>query len=136
MRPDGASSQQVQQELQRKYHTKAQVYEKVSLQGIQQLVYRSYQTLALWKLLCDHQFSLIMSELPKVHVCTNTSPADAHTSSLQYSSTCFPECNVFFSQKPGVQCELSIVPGALIAHSAVFFFFFLPNMFCRSFKSR
>ncbi|XP_038589686.1 nuclear pore complex protein Nup155 [Micropterus salmoides] len=65
MRPDGASSQQVQQELQRKYHTKAQVYEKVSLQGIQQLVYRSYQTLALWKLLCDHQFSLIMSELPK-----------------------------------------------------------------------
>ncbi|KAM7368981.1 hypothetical protein PAMP_013281 [Pampus punctatissimus] len=65
MRPDGASSQQVQQELQRKYHTKAQVYEKVSLQGIQQLVHRSYQTLALWKLLCDHQFSLIMSELPK-----------------------------------------------------------------------
>ncbi|XP_072227693.1 nuclear pore complex protein Nup155 [Leuresthes tenuis] len=65
MRPDGASSQQVQQELQRKYHTKAQVYEKASLQGIQQLVHRSYQTLALWKLLCDHQFSLIMSELPK-----------------------------------------------------------------------
>ncbi|XP_076020291.1 nuclear pore complex protein Nup155 [Genypterus blacodes] len=65
MRPDGANTQQVQQELQRKYHTKAQVYEKVSLQGIQQLVHRSYQTLALWKLLCDHQFSLIMSELPK-----------------------------------------------------------------------
>lgn len=65
MRPDGANTQQVQQELQRKYHTKAQLYEKVSLQGIQQLVHRSYQTLALWKLLCDHQFSLIMSELPK-----------------------------------------------------------------------
>ncbi|KAA8584581.1 hypothetical protein FQN60_008366 [Etheostoma spectabile] len=65
MRPEGANSQQVQQELQRKYHTKAQVYEKVSLQGIQQLVHRSYQTLALLKLLCDHQFSLIMSELPK-----------------------------------------------------------------------
>uniref|UniRef100_A0A665VF31 Nuclear pore complex protein Nup155 n=1 Tax=Echeneis naucrates TaxID=173247 RepID=A0A665VF31_ECHNA len=65
MRPDGASSQQVQQELQRKYQTKAQVYDKVSLQGIQQLVHCSYQTLALWKLLCDHQFSLIMSELPK-----------------------------------------------------------------------
>uniref|UniRef100_A0A667YNQ0 Nuclear pore complex protein Nup155 n=1 Tax=Myripristis murdjan TaxID=586833 RepID=A0A667YNQ0_9TELE len=65
MRPDGASTQQVQQELQRKYHTKAQVYEKVSLQGIQQLVHRSCQTLALWKLLCDHQFSLIISELPK-----------------------------------------------------------------------
>ncbi|XP_024917828.1 nuclear pore complex protein Nup155 [Cynoglossus semilaevis] len=65
MRPDGASSQQVQQDLQRQYHTKAQVYEKASLQGMQQLVHRSYQTLALWKLLCDHQFSLIMSELPK-----------------------------------------------------------------------
>ncbi|KAM9820794.1 nuclear pore complex protein Nup155 [Neosynchiropus ocellatus] len=65
MRPDGANSQQVQQELQRKYHTKAQVYEKVSLQSIQQLVHRSYQTLALWKLLCDHQFSLIMSKMPK-----------------------------------------------------------------------
>ncbi|XP_077593102.1 nuclear pore complex protein Nup155 isoform X2 [Stigmatopora nigra] len=65
MRPDGTSSQQVQQELQRKYHTKAQLYEKVSLQSIQALVHRTYQTLALWKLLCDHQFSLIMSELPK-----------------------------------------------------------------------
>lgn len=96
MRPDGASSQQVQQELQRKYHStsfffflflpskeeeptiyfvmhccccftaEAQVYEKTSLQGVQQLVHRSFQTLALWKLLCDHQFSVIMSELPKV----------------------------------------------------------------------
>uniref|UniRef100_A0A673ZII9 Nuclear pore complex protein Nup155 n=1 Tax=Salmo trutta TaxID=8032 RepID=A0A673ZII9_SALTR len=70
MRPDGgASSQQVQQELQRKYilhfYILAQVYEKMSLQGIQQLVHRSCQTLALWKLLCDHQFSLIVSELPK-----------------------------------------------------------------------
>lgn len=53
------------------YPAKAQVYEKASLQGIQQLVHRSYQTLALWKLLCDHQFSLIMSELPKVNVCAN-----------------------------------------------------------------
>lgn len=65
MRPDGSSSQQVQQELQRKYQTEAQVYEKASLQGIQQLVHRSCQTLALWKLLCEHQFSLIISELPK-----------------------------------------------------------------------
>lgn len=55
------------------YPAKAQVYEKVSLQGIQQLVHRSYQTLALWKLLCDHQFSLIMCELPKVRVCTDLS---------------------------------------------------------------
>uniref|UniRef100_A0A8B9HM25 Nucleoporin 155 n=1 Tax=Astyanax mexicanus TaxID=7994 RepID=A0A8B9HM25_ASTMX len=67
MRPDGASSQQVQQELQRKYHTEAQAYEKASLQAIQQLVHRSFQTLALWKLLCDHQFSLIISELPKAN---------------------------------------------------------------------
>ncbi|XP_075900928.1 nuclear pore complex protein Nup155 [Nelusetta ayraudi] len=65
MRPDGASSQQVQQELQRKYHTKAQAYEKASLQGIQQLVHRSYQTLALWKLVSDHQFSKIIAELPQ-----------------------------------------------------------------------
>ncbi|CAB1352906.1 unnamed protein product, partial [Coregonus sp. 'balchen'] len=55
MRPDGGASSQ--QELQRKYHTEAQVYEKMSLQCIQQLVHRSCQTLALWKLLCDHQFS-------------------------------------------------------------------------------
>ncbi|KTG34271.1 hypothetical protein cypCar_00039544, partial [Cyprinus carpio] len=67
MRPDGSSSQQVQQELQRKYHTEAQVYEKASLQAMQQLVHRSYQTLALWKLLCDHQFSLIISEMPKAN---------------------------------------------------------------------
>uniref|UniRef100_A0A4W4F627 Nuclear pore complex protein Nup155 n=1 Tax=Electrophorus electricus TaxID=8005 RepID=A0A4W4F627_ELEEL len=65
MRPDGASSQQVQQELQRKYHTEAQAFEKASLQGIQQLVHHSFQTLALWKLLCDHQFTLITTELPK-----------------------------------------------------------------------
>ncbi|XP_036385365.1 nuclear pore complex protein Nup155 isoform X1 [Megalops cyprinoides] len=65
MRPDRGSSQQVQQELQRKYHTEAQAYEKVSLQGIQQLVHRSCQTLALWKLLCDHQFNVILAELPK-----------------------------------------------------------------------
>ncbi|XP_015195862.1 nuclear pore complex protein Nup155 [Lepisosteus oculatus] len=65
MRPDGGSSQQVQQELQRKYHTEAQAYEKISLQGIQQLVHHTCQTLALWKLLCDHQFGLILNDLPK-----------------------------------------------------------------------
>lgn len=92
------------------FPAKAQVYEKVSLQGIQQLVHRSYQTLALWKLLCDHQFSLIMSELPKVHVCSNTSPTlqtdtDAHTSSLQCLSLYLPEYNnCVFKQKSGVQC--------------------------------
>lgn len=64
MRPDGSSSQQVQQELQRKYH-KAQAFEKASLQAMQQLVHRSCQTLALWKLLCDHQFSMIISEMAK-----------------------------------------------------------------------
>lgn len=64
MRPDG-SSQQVQQELQRKYQIEAQSYEKLSLQGIQHLVHRSCQTLALWKLLCDHQFHVIVGDLQK-----------------------------------------------------------------------
>lgn len=44
----------------------AQAFEKASLQAMQQLVHRSCQTLALWKLLCDHQFSLILSEMAKV----------------------------------------------------------------------
>ncbi|XP_057697653.1 nuclear pore complex protein Nup155-like isoform X3 [Corythoichthys intestinalis] len=59
------SSQGIQQEFQRKCHCKAPLDEKESLQSIQALVQLSYQTLALWKLLCDHQFSLIISELPK-----------------------------------------------------------------------
>ncbi|NXK00399.1 NU155 protein, partial [Corythaixoides concolor] len=65
MRPDGGSSQQVQQELQRKYHAEAQLTEKTSLQGIQQLVRKTCQALALWKLLCEHQFSSVVGELPK-----------------------------------------------------------------------
>ncbi|XP_030048906.1 nuclear pore complex protein Nup155 [Microcaecilia unicolor] len=65
IRPDGGSSQQVQQELQRKYHTEAQLNEKISLQGIQQLVRKTCQALALWKLLCEHQFSIIVGELQK-----------------------------------------------------------------------
>ncbi|NWQ96993.1 NU155 protein, partial [Burhinus bistriatus] len=65
MRPDGGSSQQVQQELQRKYHAEAQVTEKTSLQGIQQLVRKTCQALALWKLLCEHQFSVVVGELQK-----------------------------------------------------------------------
>ncbi|KAF1434426.1 hypothetical protein FQV22_0004963, partial [Spheniscus magellanicus] len=65
MRPDGGSSQQVQQELQRKYHAEAQLTEKTSLQGIQQLVCKTCQALALWKLLCEHQFSVVVGELQK-----------------------------------------------------------------------
>ncbi|XP_030368345.1 nuclear pore complex protein Nup155 isoform X2 [Strigops habroptila] len=65
MRPDGGSSQQVQQELQRKYHAEAQLTEKTSLQGIQQLVRKTCQALALWKLLCEHQFSVVVGELQK-----------------------------------------------------------------------
>ncbi|NXH21655.1 NU155 protein, partial [Bucco capensis] len=65
MRPDGGSSQQVQQELQRKYHAEAQLTEKTSLQGIQQLVHKTCQALALWKLLCEHQFSVIVGDLHK-----------------------------------------------------------------------
>ncbi|KFZ55857.1 Nuclear pore complex protein Nup155, partial [Antrostomus carolinensis] len=65
MRPDGGSSQQVQQERQRKYHAEAQLTEKTSLQGIQQLVRKTFQALALWKLLCEHQFSVVVGELQK-----------------------------------------------------------------------
>uniref|UniRef100_A0A8C3E348 Nucleoporin 155 n=1 Tax=Corvus moneduloides TaxID=1196302 RepID=A0A8C3E348_CORMO len=67
MRPDGGSSQQVQQELQRKYHAEAQLTEKNSLQGIQQLVRKTCQALALWKLLCEHQFSVAVGELQKAN---------------------------------------------------------------------
>ncbi|XP_026721600.1 nuclear pore complex protein Nup155 isoform X2 [Athene cunicularia] len=65
MRADGGSSQQVQQELQRKYHAEAQLTEKTSLQGIQELVCKTCQALALWKLLCEHQFSVVVGELEK-----------------------------------------------------------------------
>uniref|UniRef100_A0A8B9BMU9 Nuclear pore complex protein Nup155 n=1 Tax=Anser brachyrhynchus TaxID=132585 RepID=A0A8B9BMU9_9AVES len=67
MRPDGGSSQQVQQELQRKYHAEAQLTEKTSLQGIQQLVRKTCQALALWKLLCEHQFNVVVGELQKAN---------------------------------------------------------------------
>ncbi|NXG52616.1 NU155 protein, partial [Psilopogon haemacephalus] len=65
MRPDGGSSQQVQQDLQRKYHAEAQLTEKMSLEGIQQLVHKTCQALALWKLLCEHQFNVVVGELQK-----------------------------------------------------------------------
>ncbi|KAM6303695.1 nuclear pore complex protein Nup155 isoform 2-T2 [Podargus strigoides] len=65
MRSGSGSSQQVQQELQRKYHAEAQLTEKNSLQGIQQLVRKTCQVLALWKLLCEHQFSGVVGELQK-----------------------------------------------------------------------
>ncbi|XP_012873976.1 PREDICTED: nuclear pore complex protein Nup155 [Dipodomys ordii] len=64
MRPENGNTQQMQQELQRKFH-EAQLSEKVSLQAIQQLVRKSYQALALWKLLCEHQFTIIVGELQK-----------------------------------------------------------------------
>ncbi|XP_016079465.1 PREDICTED: nuclear pore complex protein Nup155 isoform X2 [Miniopterus natalensis] len=64
MRPENGNTQQMQQELQRKFH-EAQVSEKISLQAIQQLVRKSYQALALWKLLCEHQFTVIVGELQK-----------------------------------------------------------------------
>ncbi|XP_063310057.1 nuclear pore complex protein Nup155 [Pelobates fuscus] len=64
-RHDTGNSHQVQQELQRKFHTEAQLSEKLSLQGIHQLVRKTCQALSLWKLLCENQFSLIVAELPK-----------------------------------------------------------------------
>ncbi|ERE82523.1 Nucleoporin [Cricetulus griseus] len=67
MRPENGNTQQMQQELQRKFH-EAQLSEKISLQAIQQLVRKSYQALALWKLLCEHQFTVIVGELQKVFV--------------------------------------------------------------------
>uniref|UniRef100_A0A8C9DZ07 Nucleoporin 155 n=1 Tax=Phocoena sinus TaxID=42100 RepID=A0A8C9DZ07_PHOSS len=66
MRPENGNTQQMQQELQRKFH-EAQLSEKVSLQAIQQLVRKSYQALALWKLLCEHQFTAIVGELQKAN---------------------------------------------------------------------
>uniref|UniRef100_A0A2K6SBX7 Nucleoporin 155 n=1 Tax=Saimiri boliviensis boliviensis TaxID=39432 RepID=A0A2K6SBX7_SAIBB len=66
MRPENGNPQQMQQELQRKFH-EAQLSEKSSLQAIQQLVRKSYQALALWKLLCEHQFTVIVAELQKAN---------------------------------------------------------------------
>ncbi|XP_042309327.1 nuclear pore complex protein Nup155 [Sceloporus undulatus] len=65
MRSDGGISQQMQQEIQRKFHAEAQLAEKASLQGIQQLVRKTCQALALWKLLCEHQFNIVVGELQK-----------------------------------------------------------------------
>lgn len=64
-RHDMGSSQQAQQELQRKYHTEAQLIEKTYLQGIHVLVRKTCQALALWKLLCEHQLHHIVSDLHK-----------------------------------------------------------------------
>ncbi|KAM3938778.1 nuclear pore complex protein Nup155 isoform 1-T1 [Leptodactylus fuscus] len=64
-RHDMGSSQQVQQELQRKYHSEAQLIEKTSLHGIHILVRKTCQALALWKLLCEHQLHHIVSDLQK-----------------------------------------------------------------------
>ncbi|XP_026571593.1 nuclear pore complex protein Nup155 isoform X1 [Pseudonaja textilis] len=65
MQYEVGSSQQMQQEIQRKFHAEAQLSEKASLQSIQQLVRKTCQALALWKLLCEHQFNIIVGELPK-----------------------------------------------------------------------
>ncbi|XP_068106698.1 nuclear pore complex protein Nup155 [Hyperolius riggenbachi] len=62
---DMGGSHQAQQELQRKYHSEAQLAEKLALQGIHQLVRKTCQALALWKLLCEHQISHIAAELQK-----------------------------------------------------------------------
>uniref|UniRef100_A0A8C5LJD4 Nuclear pore complex protein Nup155 n=2 Tax=Leptobrachium leishanense TaxID=445787 RepID=A0A8C5LJD4_9ANUR len=63
-RHDLGNSQQVQ-ELQRKYHTEAQLSERSSLQGIHHLVRKTFQALSLWKLLCEHHFPVIVAELQK-----------------------------------------------------------------------
>ncbi|XP_077397334.1 nuclear pore complex protein Nup155-like isoform X2 [Festucalex cinctus] len=65
LRAPGATSDQPVQWLLSNDNRNSQAREKESLKSIQALVHHSYQTLKLWKLLCDHQFSHIMSELPK-----------------------------------------------------------------------
>uniref|UniRef100_A0A803T7F9 Nuclear pore complex protein Nup155 n=1 Tax=Anolis carolinensis TaxID=28377 RepID=A0A803T7F9_ANOCA len=47
------------------FAAEAQLAEKASLQGIQQLVRKTCQALALWKLLCEHQFNIVVGELQK-----------------------------------------------------------------------
>lgn len=119
----------------RLYAAKAQVYEKASLQGMQQLVHRSYQTLALWKLLCDHQFSLIMSELPKVNVRANS-----RTRCL--TNRCCYSCTAAFSHM--LLCLLARIPlyrvSPLFPVSEVACFLSLlifgSLLFLRSFKIR
>ncbi|XP_071991346.1 nuclear pore complex protein Nup155-like [Engystomops pustulosus] len=64
-RHEMGSSQQVQQDLQRKYHTEAQLIEKSSLQGIHILIRKTCQALALWNLLCEHQLHHVVSDLQK-----------------------------------------------------------------------
>lgn len=111
------------------FPAKAQVYEKVSLQGIQQLVHRSYQTLTLWKLLCDHQFSLIMSELPKVRVCTNTSPVGQLQTPIRHHCSIHP--HALLNAAPlCFHLNTWFILSVLVAHSATF------SCVCRSSKSR
>uniref|UniRef100_H9GTP0 Nuclear pore complex protein Nup155 n=1 Tax=Anolis carolinensis TaxID=28377 RepID=H9GTP0_ANOCA len=49
------------------FAAEAQLAEKASLQGIQQLVRKTCQALALWKLLCEHQFNIVVGELQKAN---------------------------------------------------------------------
>lgn len=63
-RVDGGGGQHLQQEMQRKYNAEAQAHERASLQQMGSLVHHVIQTLALWKLLCEHGLSVLTAALP------------------------------------------------------------------------
>uniref|UniRef100_S4RQG5 Nucleoporin 155 n=1 Tax=Petromyzon marinus TaxID=7757 RepID=S4RQG5_PETMA len=63
-RVDGGGGQHLQQEMQRKYNAEAQAHERASLQQVGSLVHHVIQTLALWKLLCEHGVPVLTAALP------------------------------------------------------------------------
>uniref|UniRef100_UPI00358E3E7A nuclear pore complex protein Nup155-like isoform X2 n=1 Tax=Myxine glutinosa TaxID=7769 RepID=UPI00358E3E7A len=56
-------SQQLQQELQRKYQAEAQSREQTSMHGLRKLVHITSQVLGLWTLLTEHQFPALVDGL-------------------------------------------------------------------------
>ncbi|XP_014679572.1 PREDICTED: nuclear pore complex protein Nup155-like, partial [Priapulus caudatus] len=72
MQPDATVSvsaaghmDQVQQQLQSKYQAEAQAQEKSSLMNLYRLVVRACETIGLWKILCDHQFHIVVANLSR-----------------------------------------------------------------------
>lgn len=68
LRPDslsGGDVGQMQQQLQKTSQAEAQLQEKSSLINLQQLIARILETLCLWKILVDHDISIILSSAAK-----------------------------------------------------------------------
>ncbi|KAG8599029.1 hypothetical protein GDO81_002854 [Engystomops pustulosus] len=99
-RHEMGSSQQVQQDLQRKYHTEAQLIEKSSLQGIHILIRKTCQALALWNLLCEHQLHHVVSDLQKIKLLTSASRT---LSELVNQSKAAPQSPIV-PKSPGPPC--------------------------------